>query len=409
MGSPYRVIRAPLASGVDEYAIDEHDIIADPTTGLPAVTWSNLGTVVNKVDVSYDFNEPTKLNDYSRRRFYTAETSVNRYTAQPPLTGTFRGIHTSLGGSAILDRLALLYLQRWGYPPPILIFSVTYRRHVFEALDTIRITHAKIANCLDGTMGLTNELFEILSVNPVWGLQGRLDIQAVWIGAIERSAVPVSGGTLSLVPGESTVDATDTNIPFGTSITLTTPGAACTQIRVGLKSLSYRTWQCFYDDYILNNPTKDTSPVCNVFLGNFFDRQTFNTTVTYHMDYKKSTAPDAPGGGNPANGWVELLASSERGNTSRTGYDTCGDPATLPAEDIWTHFFGTVDEPLLGVPSIFNVKIFFDAITTAGDPCTGAHANCGGLAPVGCFSQLTASNLEADVQRMTADFIEAIV
>jgi hypothetical protein len=31
------------------------------------------------------------------------------------------------------------------------------------------------------------------------------------------------------------------------------------------------------------------------------------------------------------------------------------------------------------------------------------------LAPVGCFSQLTASNLEADVQRMTADFIEAIV
>jgi hypothetical protein len=398
-----------MTSGVDEYVIDENDIISDQSTGLPRASWSNLGTVVNKIDVSYDFNETTKPNDYSRRRFYTAETSVDRYTAQPPLTGTFRGVHTSLGGSAILDRLALLYLQRWGYPPPILIFSVTYRRHVFEALDTIRVTHSKIPNCLTGTMGLSNELFEILSVSPVWGLQGRLDIMAVWIGAIERSAVPVSGGTLSLVPGESTVDATDTNIPFGTSITLTTPGAACTQIRVGLKSLCYRTWQCFFDDYILSFGGKDTPPVCNVFFANYFDRVTFNTKITYHMDYKKSTAPDAPGGGNPATGWVELLPSTDRGNTSQTTIDPCGGPATVPAEDLWTHFFGDIDHPLLGVPSIFNVKIFFDAVTTAGNPCPTTHNNCAALPPTGCQSIFTASNLEGDTQRMTADFIEAIV
>jgi hypothetical protein len=402
MSRAYRVITAEQA--VDEFSIDENDILVNPITGLPMASWSKDGTIVNKIDASYDFNETTKPNDFSRRRFYTAERSVDRYTAQVPLTGTFRGIHTDLGGGAILDRLAILYLQRWGYPPPILIFSITYRRHIFEALDEIRITHSKIPNFITGNMGLTSERFEILSVSPTWGLQGRLDIVAVWIGAIESSAVPTSGGTLSLVPGESTVDITDTNIPFAASIDLTTPGAAVTHIRVGLKGLSYRTWQCFFEDGVL------AGEAC-ISLGSFWDEVVFNTQVTYHMDYKISTAPNVPGSaGNPSTGWIPLLVSTTRGNTAQVSLAKCNGVASIPTEDVWSHDFPT----LAGTPAIYNVRVFFDAITAQGDPCPTHHAGgefFSACSPTGfaCMSNFLGSAMTVDAKRLTVDFIEGII
>ena len=47
-----------IQATVDEYQIGEDDILVDERTGRPSANWSKLATVVNKVDVKYDFNVP---------------------------------------------------------------------------------------------------------------------------------------------------------------------------------------------------------------------------------------------------------------------------------------------------------------------------------------------------------------
>ena len=75
--------------------------------------------------MKYDFNIPTLLKDtFGREQVYTADKSVERYTAQPAITAEFRGLRTTDGAQAVMDRFALLFLQRWGYPPPILLCSI---------------------------------------------------------------------------------------------------------------------------------------------------------------------------------------------------------------------------------------------------------------------------------------------
>jgi hypothetical protein len=411
------MIAQPITS-VDEFAITEDDIIVDPASGLPMASWSNLGTVVNKIDAQYDFNETDHPLDFSKRQIWDAVASIDRYSAQPPLSIELRGVHTDAGGQEILDRFALLYLQRWGYPPPILTLSITYRRHLFEALDTVRVTHAKIHNPISGVLGLDAERMEIISLTPRWatpggGMLGRLELMLIWIGAIESSAVPVSRGTLSLVPGESTIDATDTNIPFASSITLTTPGDPCTAFRIGLKALNYRVWRCFFDDTAFTVHGKDIEPTCDTYAGNFYSSNVYNTTCTYHLEYKVDSAPDAPGGGNPAMGWVELLPSADRGNTSFFTAADCNASPGVPAEDTWAHYFSSIlgageGSRLLSAPAVYNVNIFFDSVTTQGDPCPISHSNCAGLG-IGCLSTYTGSLLQTDQIRMTGDYIESIV
>ena len=396
---------AQLSTMADEFAIGEDDILAQPT-GMPVAEWSNTGVVVNKLDVSYDFNESTRPNEFTTRQIYTATASVDRYSAQPPLTSEFRGIHTSLSGQTILARHALLYMQRWGYPPPVLLCSVTFRRHMFEVLDAVRVTHSQIRNPITGKMGLDHELFEVMRVTPSWLIEGRLDLELLWVGAIETSAAPTSGGPLVLVPGTSTIDASDVNIPFGTSITVTTPGSPCSAIRIGLKSLNYRIWGCTWQDDGLNPPPKDGVPSCDIDCGTFTDGLAFTSKITYHIEYKKSTAPDAPGTGtDPNTGWVTLLASTDRGSVSAFGTSPCGGTPGVPSEDIWTHYFPTLG----GAPSVYNVKIFFDGLTTQGDPCPNSHTSCCGAVYGTCGSSFISSALITDQIRMTHDFVEGIV
>jgi hypothetical protein len=389
------------AEGFDEFSLTEDSIIEDPITALPLASWSSEGTVVNKVDIRYDWNQTDFRNDFSRRQIYSAAKSVKRYAAQPSLSADFRGVHTALGGQAVLDRFALLYMQRWGYPPPILQCSLPYRRHMFEPGDVVTVTHSKIPNRVTGTMGLVNERFEVINIAPRWGIQGRLDLTLLWIGVIEQSAVPVSSGALSLIPGESTVDPSDLDIPFGSSVTLTTP-TSCSAIRVGLKSLNYRVWRLLYDIYGNELVSGGKEPVFECRLqGQAYDEISFNTKLAYHLQYKRSTAPDAPGtDDDPITGWVTFPSETERGTVSQFSIAGCSSVASLPAEDMWTEFLDNIP------PSTYNVRPFFDGVTEQGDPYPAPHVDCGTL---GCADTYLSSSLSAELHRMTVDFIEAIV
>ena len=386
----------------DEYAIADEDILVDLATGLPMARWSNQGTVINKIDVRYNWNEAAHRNDFGIRQLFSGETSVTRYAVQPALTIDCRGIHTALVGQTILNRFAVIYLQRWGYPPPILACSVTYRRHMFQALDTLRVTHAQIPNCITAKMGLTNERFEVISVNTRWGIQGGLDLVLLWIGAIEPSAVPIPSDALTLVPGESTVDATDINIPLASSATGTTP-VACNKIRIGLKGLNYRLWRLHWNVIGLGPPPSKSEPAECVAQGTSYDSRVYNSRITYHIDYKTAAAPDTPGTpGNPATGWIPFVASTLRGNTSLFAAAGCGASPAVPGEDSWTEFR---DEILPGAPAVYNVRVFFDSLTVQGDPHPAPHQDCG---TPGCADTYVSSQLVTDQIRMTINYVEAI-
>jgi hypothetical protein len=389
----------------DEYALTDDDFICDPSTGLPLGGWSNQGTVVNKVDIRFNWNEATQRNDFGARQLFTGTSSVTRYAPQPSLGLEFRGLHLALGGQATLNRFAAIYLQRWGYPPPILQCSVPYRRHLFQALDTLLVTCSKIPNLITGAMGLVNERFEVISVQPRWGTQGRLDLTLLWVSAIETSAVPVPSDALPLVPGTSNIDSTDVDVPFAASADVTAPGPGNT-IRIGLKSLNYRLWRTTYDVFSNEQPDKHQPPVC-VAQGQAYDEYSYNSRLQYHLDYKTAAAPNTAGiGVDPTSGWVPFVnAGTERGNTSLFGSAGCSGVAGVPGEDVWTEFaFGGAILP--GSPTTYMVRAYFDGLIVQGDPYPGAlHMDCGNP---GCADAYNSSALVLEQRRMTIDFIEAI-
>jgi hypothetical protein len=410
----------------DETALDEHDVLVDPQTRRPIANWSKLATVVNRVDIKYDYNVPSLVpEDFAKRQIYSADSSLGRYAAQPSINEEFRGVRSfDTHTQDLLDRFALLFLQIWGYPPPILLLSVTFRRHLFEFLDSVSVTHAMIPHYEDGELGIDRERFVVLTVNPQLmdadgRPLGRIDLALLWLGHTETSAAPTSGGVVSFIPGESTVDATDVPVPLGGSATVTVPGSNSTQIRIGLKSNSHRTFLCYGSYY-----QELFSPPSCVYGGARVDYSVINTQNVYRVRYKRTTAPDQEGtGGDPSTGWVTLLSTTQ-GNLGVLIENGCAQavygepPGSPPYPDVppsvvnWTHFFDNLYDP----PAGWNVRVNFDSVNVASggcpiNPATKAYGNCGGqiFGYGSCSDAEISSALCYDVKNLTLDFIEGIV
>src|SRR5678816_3740474 len=112
--------------------------------------------------------------------------------------------------------------------------AVTYRRHVWEILDSPRVTSALSKKPITGRLGLVNERFEILDINPSWLTEGKLNLLLMWTGAIESSAVPTTSGGMLLVPGICAVTETDQAISLTGSVQFTT-AASTSSLTIGLK------------------------------------------------------------------------------------------------------------------------------------------------------------------------------
>lgn len=396
-----------LIATEDFYTLDEHDILVDPQTGLPQAAWSKDSTIRNRVDVFYDFNDPAlKKEDFGKRQIWTADASVTRHGPKPAIQLEARGVRTSLGGQALMDKLALGFLQRWGYTPPMLRLAVTFRRHLFEPLDSVRVSHPKIANPITGQLGLDREQFEVLEVVPSWLTEGKLTLLLLWTGAIETSAAPTSGGALVLVPGIGTTDETDVPVPLSGSATVTT-AASTRKLTIGLKHLSYRHWQCIFNKQTLGDWDNDpkTADTCAA-TGQAYVNSSYTSRVAYRFEYKTSGALDQPGtGGDPTTGWVPLLASTTRGTVALFDEKKCFASAQTPgspSEDFWTHHF----EALGGSPATYNVKVFFESFAAQADPCSalgGAYCSS-----AGCSGSLASSSQTADQKALTIDVVTSI-
>jgi hypothetical protein len=305
-----------------------------------------------------------------------------------------------------MEQLALGFLQRWGYTPPMLRVAVTFRRHLFEPLDSVRLSHPKIANPMTGLLGLEREQFEVLEVTPSWLTEGKLNLLLLWTGAIETSAAPTSGGALALVPGIGTTDETDVPVPLAGSATVTT-AAGTRKLSIGLKRLAYRNWQCVFNKQLLADWDSDpkTADTCQA-VGLSYVNRSYTSQVKYRIEYKTSTAPDSPGsGGDPSTGWVTLKASTTRGSVALFNEKKCFASAqtpTTPPEDSWTEHF----ETLGGSPAVYNVKVFFETVTAQGNPCSGLPAAY--CSSPGCGGSLASSLQTAEDADLTVDYLTSI-
>jgi hypothetical protein len=391
----------------DLYTIDEHDVLVDPQTGLPQAVWSKDNTIRNKVDIFYNYNDPAlRPEDFGTRQVWTADASVTRHGPQPAIRMECRGIRTDLGGQALMDGLALNFLQRWGYTPPMLRLAVTFRRHLFEILDSVRLTHPLIKNPMTGRLGLDREQFEVLEVTPAWLTEGKLILLLLWTGAVETSAAPTSGGVLNLVPGLGATDETDVPVPLAGSATVTT-AANTRRLTLGLKQRAYRAWECVFNAQTLGNWDLDpkTPDTCQA-TGLSYVSRAYTSQVTYKIEYKTSGAPDSPGSGSdPTTGWVTLKASSTRGTVALFNEKKCTaspQAPSLPTEDAWQEHF----EVLGASPATYNVKVFFESVAAQANPCSGlGGAYCSSPSCSGTLDSSQQTDEDADV---TIDYVTSI-
>ncbi len=388
---------------VNQPAITADDILSD-ADGQPICQWSDYSSIVNKVDIKFDFNDPALVkDDHARRRVYVADRSKADYLQQMPVTHELRGVRTVYAAQALTDAMILTYFQRWGVPPPALRLSLRYAMHLLEPGDRIPVTHPLIENKLTGQIGLRNEWFEVVSISPFWVLDGHVEAVLLWVGAIETSPVPTST-LVNLVPGIATLDGTDIPVPLSGSATFTT-ASGIKSLRVGLKAVAQRAWRCTFAVQHLEGPKGgggSCQPAGTVDLYN-----TYRGSWTYRMEYKTTGAPDAAGsGGNPTTGWVELLASKTVGGVALYGAGGCGGGMPgLPPEEAWTEFF----ETLGGSPATYNVKVFWTAVGTASSPCSGYDPD---VCNVDIFCDgtgtLAGSTLDVDNKSFTIDYQEGL-
>lgn len=190
---------------------------------------------------------------------------------------------------------------------------------------------------------------------------------------------------------------------FGGSASVTT-AASTSKLNLTLKSQCYRHWECIFNVKISDGAK---SPTCIDGGQSYVDRS-YTDGLTYHIDYKTSGAPDSAGtGGDPTTGWVALKASTTRGAValydSKDCFGTAQTPG-VPAQDIWTEGF-----PVLGgSPATYNIKVFFDSVSTQADPCSALGAAKCSDASVPCTGALASSALITDQKSMTIDAIESI-
>lgn len=386
-------------------SIGDADILADPQTGLPMAEWIRDRTIFNKVAISFDWNViGLASNAFGRRQLYEAQASVDRYLAQPTLRLEARGVRTTQNGVALMDEYALQILQRYGFGPHILRLRTTFRRHMGEPADRVRVSSAAMENPLTGQRGLDRDLFEIVDVIPHFLAGGHIEYVLLWTGAIESSAAPV-GQLLTLVPGISSLNTTDVAVPFGSSVTVTT-AASTRQFRTGLKHLTHRLWHCLLNTQVPQGGGKDI--ICGPGPQSFVNRS-YTGSVTYRQEFKTVGAVDAPGtGGDPSTGWVPVPGTTwpqTRGSVAQYATADCQASDVhpgLPAEDFWSVFC----DPNRAADQ-YNVKTFFDSAGQQADPCPGLNPDmCNNASCPG--GSLAESGLHIDQKALTIDYVESI-
>ncbi len=175
---------APAPGAVPETLTSADLISAEWVAGDPLI--------INRVVTEYDYDTPSAPEVFGTRRVYSFDASIRKYGLRPVLLLSCPGVRGSEGNAeTILDDRAFLVGKRYADPPPALRCRVFYRRHTWEVGDLLKVTYDKVPDVRTGRRGLTNEVMEIVDMQPAgWGAEGALLLTLLHTGAIALPPAP---------------------------------------------------------------------------------------------------------------------------------------------------------------------------------------------------------------------------
>jgi len=155
-------VKRLVASGTAVASLTMDTILAPPrwVAGDPFI--------VNQLTVFYDFDEAAAPGQYATQEIFSSEGSVAKYGRTQPFVIEGPGIRSANSGAAIALNRATRFFERYADPPPSLVVEAHYQHLDVDIGDTVSVTHPFVPDLRKGTLGLTNALFEVTDVRPIF-------------------------------------------------------------------------------------------------------------------------------------------------------------------------------------------------------------------------------------------------
>lgn len=165
---PFRI---PFSSD-DLNTFDQDDIIGDPEFD------ANFSSLINELEFSYNHDG----DDYQNIVYYADATSIsNRGPGKSVLEIKSEGFDTDYVGTDLIERRKKRVFSRYAAPPPKITFETFYNKWPIEIGEIVKFSHPRMPDISDGTIGLDNELMEVVGREPLWG-KGRVKWTLLWTG-----------------------------------------------------------------------------------------------------------------------------------------------------------------------------------------------------------------------------------
>jgi len=118
----------------------------------------------NEVDIQYDYDFKTGL--YLSRALYEDSTSQVTFGDVRTKAVQSRGFRTDVTGVNRIDNWATRILKRFGIPSPVLKVKAFFNQSLLEPGDIVPLTSAFVPDLSRGIRGITNQLMEVVQVDP---------------------------------------------------------------------------------------------------------------------------------------------------------------------------------------------------------------------------------------------------
>jgi len=119
---------------------------------------------VNQVKVSIDFNLAKSRYAGPLTFESTSDQSVTKQVKLYEIRSS--GLRSALNGNEIAQEVAARVLNRYRIPPVLVTAPLIFTKRGLQLGDMVRVSHDALLNVRAGTMGLSDQIFEVVEVNP---------------------------------------------------------------------------------------------------------------------------------------------------------------------------------------------------------------------------------------------------
>jgi len=134
--------------------------------GLPSVTRLDLTNAVTARMDQDDSLAQTSARSYETDVTFINENSLGAYRTFAQHTVESYGLKTARGGFLIAELLARRIFERHAFRAPVYQVKAQLATVIVEVGDYVWLTHSKVPDLIDGTVGITSVLCEVLDRQP---------------------------------------------------------------------------------------------------------------------------------------------------------------------------------------------------------------------------------------------------